>query len=184
MEYTVGMDGSCCSPQAEKPRGESLIVQYKPLIVIVSLITLVTTAAAVRDVSSMGYVDVAEIMMNFMAGFFLVFSGLKLMDIAGFARGYAMYDLLAAKVPAYGYVYPFLELGLGLAYLTHFEMYATNIVTVVLMTFSALGVARSLVQKKQFQCACLGTLLKVPLTKVALIEDVSMALMAGFMLWF
>lgn len=176
------MNASCCSVQAEKPRQESLIVQYKPLIVIVCLISLVTVAVAARDFSVVGYVDTSSAMMNFMAGFFLVFSGLKLMDIAGFARGYGMYDLLAAKVPAYGYVYPLLELALGLAYLTRFQMHATNVVTLVLMTFSALGVARSLVQKKQFQCACLGTLLKVPLTKVALIEDLLMAVMAAIML--
>ncbi len=176
------MDASCCSVQAEKPQQESLIVQYKPLIVIVCLISLVTIAVAARDFSVAGYVDTSSAMMNFMAGFFLVFSGLKLMDIAGFARGYGMYDLLAAKVPAYGYVYPLLELALGLAYLTRFQMHTTNVVTLVLMTFSALGVARSLVQKKQFQCACLGTLLKVPLTKVALIEDLLMAVMAAIML--
>lgn len=176
------MDTSCCSTQADTPRRESLIVQYKPLIVIVGLITLVTVAIAVRNFVVTGYVDTSSAMMNFMAGFFLVFSGLKLMDIAGFARGYGMYDLLAAKLPAYGYVYPFLELALGLAYLTRFDMYTTNIITLVLMTFSALGVARSLVQKKQFQCACLGTLLKVPLTKIALIEDLSMAVMAAIML--
>ena len=36
-------------------------------------------------------------MNYFMAGFFLVFSFFKLLDLKGFAKSYSMYDLLAAK---------------------------------------------------------------------------------------
>lgn len=50
------------------------------------------------------------------------------------------------------------------------------------MTFSGLGVAISLLQKRKFQCACLGTMIKVPLTQVTLIEDFGMAAMALLML--
>lgn len=37
---------------------------------------------------------------------------------------------------------------------------------------------------EQFQCVCLGTFLKVPLTKVTLVEDFGMAALAALMLVF
>jgi len=160
---------------------EGFFRTYKPLFIIVGLILLPVIALAVRNGLS-GTFDWRISMMQFMAGFFLVFSGLKLLDVPGFATGYATYDLLAQKVKAYGYVYPFLELGLGLTYLTHTAPTATNIATVILMTFSGIGVVRSILQKRAFQCACLGTFIKVPLTKVTIIEDFGMAAMAGLML--
>ncbi len=52
-----------------------------------------------------------------MAGFFLVFSGLRLLDVPGFARGYAKHDLLAMRVPPHGLLYPVFGTGLGFAYL-------------------------------------------------------------------
>jgi hypothetical protein len=52
----------------------------------------------------------------------------------------------------------------------------------VVMGFSGIGVAIKIAKHEQFQCACLGTFLKVPLTKVTLIEDFGMAAMAAFMI--
>jgi len=117
-------------------------------------------------------------MNQFMAGFFLVFSAFKLLDIRGFAEGYSTYDLLARHWYPYGYIYPFLELSLGILYLTQWQPIATQIATVIIMGFSSLGVINSLIKKQKIQCACLGTILKVPLSSVTLIEDLTMVIMA------
>lgn len=155
---------------------------YRPLFIIIGLILVAALATALRDgVLAAG--EWKEIMRAFMAGFFLVFAGLKLLDVPGFAKGYAKYDLLAARVYAYGYVYPFLELALGLAYLTHFDPRLTHVATLVLMLFSGIGVAIKLAKREKFQCACLGTMIRVPLTKITLVEDFGMAAMAALMLW-
>lgn len=122
------------------------------------------------------------LMTYFMAGFFLVFAGFKLIDLSGFAEGYAQYDLLAKRWKGYGYIYPFIELSLGLALLIGSNSLIVNWVILVVMTFSGLGVAIKIRRKEKFQCACLGTFLKVPLTKVTLIEDFGMAAMAAIML--
>jgi len=52
------------------------------------------------------------------------------------------------------------------------------------MTFSGLGVLNSMRQKRKIQCACLGTLFKLPLTNVTLVEDFGMAGMALVMMVF
>ena len=155
---------------------------YQPLLTIVGLILLPVLALAWRDALA-GSLQWMRSMQMFMAGFFLVFSGFKFLDLPGFADGYATYDLLARRLKAYGYIYPFLELGLGLAYLTGYRLDTINIVTLVLMLFSGLGVADSIIHKRKFQCACLGTVIKVPLTTVTLVEDFGMAAMAALMLW-
>lgn len=150
---------------------------YKPLFIIVGLIALASGAATISDAGTWH-----DGMTRFMAGFFLVFSALKLLDVRGFAKGYAKYDLLAARVPAYGLLYPFLELALGLAYLTQFRPFETNVVTMVIMIFSGIGVAIKVAKHEKFQCACLGTMINVPLTNITLIEDFGMAAMAAIML--
>jgi len=173
MELVPKDDGS--SPTNSE---ESWLQKYKPLLIIAGLIALASLATTYDGAT----VARNDFMMNFMAGFFLVFSGFKLLDIKGFATGYATYDLLAKRVYGYGYIYPFLELALGLAYLTRFNLVMTNKITLALMIFSGAGVLVAIAKKQKFQCACLGTFIKVPLTTVTIIEDFGMAAMAGAML--
>lgn len=123
-----------------------------------------------------------EIMTDFMGAFFAVFGAFKLLDLRAFADAYASYDLLAAQNRLYGYLYPFLQLALGAAYLTRFNPAWTNGAAVTLMAFSSLGVARALASKRKIRCACLGTKIQLPMTLISLVEDALMAAMAGAML--
>jgi len=165
------------SPQQENGEMVSLWKQYQPLIVIIGVIALATVVLALRDLLE-GTFRWPVAMTHFMAGFFLVFAGFKLLDLRGFAEGYSTYDLLARKVPSYGSVYPFVELLLGLSYLVQFHLPLTNAVTLIVMAFSGVGVALKVAKRERFQCVCLGTVFKVPLTTVTLVEDFGMALMA------
>lgn len=154
---------------------------YQPLITIIGLLVLVVLAMAVADPSS-GAFALRESIARFMAGFFLVFAGFKLLDLRGFAEGYATYDLLAQKVPAYGYVYPFIELAFGLLMVAGYDGAPLLWTEIVVMAFSGVGVAIKLARKEPFTCACLGTFLKVPLTKVTLVEDFGMVALAVVLL--
>ena len=123
-----------------------------------------------------------EWMELFMGGFFLVFSFFKFLDIRGFASSYRSYDLLAKAVPAYGYVYPFLELGLGLAWAFIGGTVAVAASTVLLMGFSAIGVIIAVSRMQAIQCACLGTVFNLPMSTVTIVEDLLMVAMAGALL--
>ena len=123
-----------------------------------------------------------ETMRFFMAGFFLVFSFFKLLDINAFADAYSRYDLLAMRWRGWGLIYPFVELGLGMAYLANVNPLATHLVTILVMGFSAVGVIQAVANKTQIQCAFLGTVFKLPMSTVTIVEDVGMVLMAAVML--
>lgn len=152
---------------------------YYPLFLIVAYIVGVATINNVQA----NQIDWQGWMNEFMAGFFLVFSAFKLLDLNGFADGYATYDLLARHWHGYGYIYPFLELSLGVLYLTQWWPQTTLIATIIIMGFSSIGVIISLIKKQKFQCACLGTLLKVPLSSITLVEDLTMVILAALALF-
>ncbi len=121
-------------------------------------------------------------MRHFMAGFFLVFSGFKLLNLNGFADSYCMYDLLAARWRGWGVLYPFVELGLGVMYLLDLAPFATNLTTVIVLGFSSIGVIRSVLSRQTIRCACLGDVFNLPMSTVTIIEDLAMVAMAGLMI--
>jgi hypothetical protein len=121
-------------------------------------------------------------MRQFMAGFFIIFSSFKLINLRGFVDSYRSYDLLAERCSFYGWAYPFIELGLGMAYAFGGHSLYLNLFTLSLMLFSALGVYRALRANRKISCACLGTVIKLPMTWITLGEDLLMALMAVVMM--
>lgn len=122
-------------------------------------------------------------MTDFMAAFFIVFGLAKLLNWRGFAQAYQTYDSIAQKSIVYAMAYPFIELALGFAYLTRWNLTITNIITLVIMLVSSIGVWRAIAKQEDFTCACLGIVFKIPLTYVTLIEDLLMAGMALAMLF-
>lgn len=151
---------------------------YQPLLLVFAYILLVTFAIE----ATFGDFILHRWMPHFMAGFFLIFSFFKLLDIRGFASSYAMYDLLAKRLPAYGFIYPFIELGLGVAYVLNWQPFYTNLATFLVMAFSSTGVILAVLNKQKIRCACLGAVFNLPMSTVTIIEDILMAGMALLML--
>jgi hypothetical protein len=118
-----------------------------------------------------------------MGVFLTMFSMFKFFDLEGFADGFQMYDLLAKPLRAYAYVYPFIELALGLGYLAHWQPKTIYFATIIVMVLGALGVFNALRKGLDLECACMGSVLKVPLSTAALVEDLGMAVMAAAMLF-
>ena len=152
-----------------------------PLFIIIALILLPVAVLSFVSYGSQTF-SLVRMLEQSCAGFFLVFSGAKLLDLPGFAKGFATYDLLAMRSKIYAVVYPFIELTLGILYLVGNMPVWLDIVTLVVMLWGALGVGRSLLLKKKVQCACLGTVINVPLTTITLWENILMAMMALLMI--
>lgn len=151
---------------------------YKPLILIFLYIIGISIYVSIND----GNFDYHIFMNIFMVGFFITFSFFKLLDLKGFAESYSTYDILAKKIPAYGYVYPFIELTLGIAYLLNYKPEYTNIATIIVMGFSSIGVIQSVLDRKKIRCACLGSVFNLPMSTITIIEDLLMVLMAAISL--
>ncbi len=153
---------------------KSWLSTYKPILLIFFYITLISSVIVYTY-----QLKIHDWMNLFMAQFFLVFSFFKMLDIKSFADSYSMYDVLAKKIKIYGFIYPFIELFLGLAYLTSFNPSFTNTATVIIMGFSSIGVIKSVMNKSKIQCACLGAVFDLPMSTVTIIEDLLMVVMAA-----
>ncbi len=151
---------------------------YFPIFLIFGFITGITLLVQVAK----GSFSWMQWMTHFMAGFFFVFSFFKMMNLKDFAEGYSSYDVVAKRIRVWGYIYPFIELGLAIAFLMAIDPLVTNVVTLLVMGVSTVGVVQSLIQKTAFQCACLGTVIKLPLSKVTLFEDLLMVAMSAIMI--
>lgn len=151
---------------------------YKPLLMIVGFIAGVTLLAQYP----FGDFSGSLWMRHFMAGFFIVFAFFKLLNLNGFAESYAMYDIVAAKWRGWAYIYPFVELGLGILYLTNIAPFATNIATVAILGVSSIGVIQSNLNKRKIKCACLGDVFNLPMSTVTIVENLTMIAMAVGML--
>jgi copper chaperone CopZ len=165
----------------------SWLATYYPLLLILAFILggsiLVQLGQHAGHGMGLSAISSNETMRYFMAGFFIVFAFFKLLDIRAFADAYAGYDLLAARWHGWGLIYPFVELALGIAYLAHWNPTFTHWATILIMGFSAIGVIRAVMSKTKIQCACLGTVFKLPMSTVTIVEDVGMVLMAAWMLF-
>ena len=159
---------------------EKTLTTYKPLLIIIAFIAGVSALSQFPFSSFSGML----FMRHFMAGFFIVFSFFKLLNLSGFATSYSMYDIVAAKWPGWGYIYPFVELGLGVLFLINVYPFYTNVATILILGISTIGVVQSNLQKREIKCACLGDVFNLPMSTVTIVEDVSMVLMSVVMLIF
>ena len=110
-----------------------------------------------------------DIMLDFMGLFYIVFSFFKFLDYNNFPKTFKIYDPIAKIIPAYGWIYPFLETLLGIAFLIRFELHISLLTTLIILGTTTIGVLRSLMNKERIQCACLGTAINLPMTTVTLV---------------
>jgi len=149
---------------------------YVPLLSVFAVIIFATLAVC----SKVGFTP--DTVLGYSMGFFFLIFGLfKLLDISMFAMGYREYDLIAKNLPAWGYVYPFVELALGGLYLAGDTSAGTLYITIALSLITVASVSIKLARRELVQCVCLGNVLRVPLTYVSLIEYAAMTVMAAAM---
>ena len=150
----------------------SKLKQLKPLFIILAYISITSLLLNFKNWNS------TNVMLDFMGLFYIIFSFFKILDIKGFSISFRMYDPLAKKVPLYGIIYPFIEILLGIMFLTRIEVELAIILTIIVLGITTIGVTQALLNKKLISCACLGTTLKLPMTEATFIENALMIIMA------
>jgi hypothetical protein len=163
-------------------KDKNMFQKYAPLIALTSITALAALAVTYSIEYSLegGFMD----WMHYFMGFFLCcFAMLKIFNISQFAEGFQRYDLIAKKSRAYALCYPFIELALGLGYLSFLWPAYVYGATIVVMVIGTVGVILALRKGLNINCPCMGSALSVPLSTVTLTEDIAMGLMAGYMLF-
>ena len=150
----------------------SKIKQLKPLFIILGYIFIASILLNYQNWNS------SNAMLDFMGLFYIIFSFFKILDIKGFSMSFRMYDPLAKQAPIYGYIYPFIEVILGMMFLIRFEVNIALILTLIVLGITTIGVTQTLINKRSIKCACLGTTLNLPMTEATFIENALMIIMA------
>ena len=175
-EKNVFASTSATSFQQEEEKTK--LQQLKPLLLIIFYISVASVLLHYKNWNW------SDFMLDFMGLFYIVFSFFKMLDLKGFPESFKMYDPLAKRVPAYGWIYPFIETALGLMFLMRFQVDIALVITLIVLGITTIGVTKTLLDKKSIRCACLGTALKLPMTEATFIENAIVIVMASLMLIF
>ena len=160
----------------------STVVEYffskKPIFVALSIVIITSFSLQLPS----GRFDFNSWMMDYMGIFFLLFSFLKLLNVTGFSNTFKEYDIIAKYIPFFAVGYPFIELGLGLAFLSETFLFIAALGTLLFMTSQSIGVVKSLRHSEQIQCACMGSTVNLSISSLTLFENMVMIMMSIYMI--
>lgn len=168
-------------PCDDLPPARPVSNKYRKYLPIYLFLTLTIILSLVYSYTFEMF-DAMSFMKNYMAFFFLIFGGLKIINLKNFVKMFATYDLVAIRYKSWGYSYPFIEIFLGINYLFFYNN-ILNYITIILSSLLCVGIYKKLKKGGITQCACLGGFFNVPLSWLTFYENLIMFLMAIFMIF-
>lgn len=152
-------------------KAEDAEYSYTPVVALFSTAGLVALSASL---GISGFMGVSLSML----------ASLKLMDIKSFAESFEKYDLITQKFKPYSKAFPFLELLLGIGFLSGFAPVITGLGSLALGTSGAVSVFKAVyIDKLELNCACVGGNSKAPLGVVSFLENAIMIIMGAALLF-
>ena len=162
----------------DKPKEEQSDTSYQPVIAIFGVAFLMALGLSWYAFGNIFTLRAFEWFISISMCFLAV---QKLQDIESFSTMFLNYDLLARRLPPYGLLYPFLELGAGLLMLTRLLDWLAIPVALFIGGVGALSIFKAVyIDKRELKCACVGGGSNVPLGFVSLTENL---FMIGMGLW-
>jgi len=155
------------------PESSNKTVEYWKFAGIILVIAIAATLMS----TALGF-DWQEWMRWFMGGFFVFFGSFKLIGYEDYLYMFPKYDPIAKRFKYYTYVYPFIELILGFMYSANLNAPGRDIFTFIILSIGAVGIIKSIPRGETVRHACLGNVIKLPLSTVTLVENVTMSFMA------
>lgn len=107
----------------------------------------------------------------FMGGFMIVFGGLKLIGIEVFVKVAPLYDLIARRIKPYKYIYPLIQVFLGLMFIIGLFQVFTSVVSLVFGLSSLLGMIQILSSRGPIRLSYLGTIIGLRFSTVSILEN-------------
>jgi glutaredoxin len=144
---------------------------YTPVVALFFTAGLMTLALSLK-------------MTGFMGISLSMLASLKLMDLDSFTESFQKYDLVTKKIKPYGKIYPFLELAIGLGFLSGVAPLLTGIASTSVGILGSISVFKAVyINKIALNCACVGGNTKVPLGVVSMTENLMMAIMGAILIF-
>ena len=154
--------------------------KFKQLYPLLLIITYIFLSCIFLNIDNM---NIQNFMLDFMGIFFVVFSFFKLLNLKGFQNSFKKYDLIGKQFHLYCWIYPFIEIVIGIFLLMRLHIYICLIITLIILISTSIGVIKSLLKNENIKCACLGSVLDLPMTEATLIENFTMIIMSLIMLF-
>lgn len=153
---------------------------YKEYAKLVAIFVFLIISAT--TMSTLGGINVLEWLRWFMGGFMLFFGSLKLMGVETFIKVFPLYDLIAKRVRPYKYVYPFLQILLGISFFIGSFDYVRELLVVVLSISSLVGIVGIVTKRGAVRFSYLGTIIKLRFSSVVILENIIMLVASILML--
>jgi glutaredoxin len=146
-------------------------ISYTPVIALFSTAGLMTLALSLK-------------MSGFMGIVLSMLASLKLMDLDSFTASFQKYDLVTKRFKPYGKVYPFLELAIGLGFLSGIAPLLTGIASTTVGVSGVVSVVKAVyIDKMALNCACVGGNSKAPLGVISMAENLMMTIMGAMLIY-
>lgn len=153
---------------------------YTPILAVFAVTALMAIAASQAAYGTALTIRAVE---WFIAFSMAVLAMLKLRDLESFSSMFLNYDLLAKRWVPYAYLYPFLELAVGVLMIAGVVTWLSAPVGLVIGGIGAVSVFKAVyIDKRELKCACVGGDSNVPLGFISLTENLMMIAMAVWML--
>ncbi len=143
-------------------------VGFMTALIAIAVYTLVQNGVKISE----------QAISDFIAMFFTVFGSLKLMNLKDFADPFSHYDIVASAIVILAYVYPFIEFGVGAAYLSDLWVKTTKYVTLGLSIEGVLSALRKLIGERGHGRGHVHKILGMPIVPLSVIETALMTAMA------
>ena len=126
--------------------------------------------------------DKKEVINNSMGTILIIFGLLKIINLTQFVDIFQKYDIISKKITIYAYLYPFIEIILGLSLIFKYKLKIINSIIIISMLINIISVSITLSQGQKLRCGCLGSFLHIPLSYVTLSENIIMLFMSTYTL--
>ena len=107
----------------------------------------------------------------------ILFGVLKLINLPKFVEIFSKYDIISQRFKIYGYLFPFIEIIIGILLIKGYKLQYIYSLINTLMIISIISVSISIVQGKELRCGCLGSFFHIPLSYVTIFENIYMLVM-------
>lgn len=150
---------------------EGMKTSYTPVIALFATAGLMALALSLK-------------MNGFMGISLSMLASLKLMNLATFSSSFSKYDLVTRKFRPYGKIYPFLELAIGLGFLSEVAPLLTGLVSTAVGISGVISVVKAVyIDKMALNCACVGGNSNTPLGVISVVENLMMVIMGVMLIY-